>query len=91
MTYKEIEAKVKELKEMKVMMEELKDQIAALEDEVKAEMEAQKTDTLLAGPFKVTWKPYTSSRFDSNAFKATHAELYKQYSKKFTTKRFTVA
>ena len=91
MTNKEIEAKLKELKEMKVLMEELKDQITGLEDEIKAEMTAQDTDTLRAGAFKATWKPYTSSRFDSTAFKATHAELYKQYSKAVTTKRFLVA
>ena len=91
MTAKEIEAKLKELKEMKVLMEELKDQITGLEDEIKAEMTAQDTDTLRAGAFKATWKPYTSSRFDSSAFKKTHAELYKQYSREIVTKRFLVA
>lgn len=91
MTYKEIEAKLKELKELKVLAEELKDQIETLEDQVKAEMTEQKTDTLKAGAFKATWKPYTSNRFDSGAFKKTHAELYKQYCKATVTKRFTVA
>ena len=41
MTYKEIEAKLKELKELKVLAEELKDQIETLEDQVKAEMTEQ--------------------------------------------------
>lgn len=91
MTNKEITAKVQELKELKVLAEELKNQITALEDEVKAEMTAQNTDTLLAGAFKVTWKTYTSSRFDSSAFKKTHEELYKQYTKEYTAKRFLVA
>ena len=91
MTYKEIEAKLKELKELKIMQEELNDQITELEDAIKAEMTAQNTDTLRAGAFKATWKPYTSSRFDSSAFKKTHEELYKQYSKETVTKRFLVA
>ena len=91
MTYKEIEAKLKELKELKIMQEELNDQIEELEDAIKAEMTAQNTDTLRAGAFKATWKPYTSSRFDSSAFKKTHEELYKQYSKETVTKRFLVA
>ena len=91
MTNKEIEAKLKELKELKVLQEELKDQIEALEDAIKAEMTAQDTDTLRAGAFKATWKPYTSNRFDSSAVKKTHEELYKQYSKAVTTKRFLVA
>ena len=91
MTNREIEAKLKELKEMKVLKDELEDQIKELEDAIKAEMTAQDTDTLRAGAFKATWKPYTSSRFDSSAFKQTHEELYKQYSKQITTKRFLVA
>ena len=91
MTNKEIEAKLKELKEMKVLKDELEDQIKALEDAIKAEMTTQDTDTLRAGAFKATWKPYTSSRFDGSAFKKTHEELYKQYCKEITTKRFLVA
>lgn len=91
MTNKEIEAKLKELKEMKVLKDELEDQIKELEDAIKAEMTAQDTDTLRAGAFKATWKPYTSSRFDGSAFKKTHEELYKQYCKEITTKRFLVA
>ena len=91
MTNKEIEAKLKELKELKVMAEELKDQIAGLEDEIKQEMTAQDTDTLRAGAFKATWKPYTSNKFDSKAFKSTHSELYSQYCKAVEIKRFLVA
>lgn len=91
MTYKELEAKAKELKELKLMAEELADQIAALESEVKAEMTAENKDTLLLGTVKITWKSYTSTRFDGKAFKQTHEELYKQYSKTYETKRFSVA
>lgn len=91
MTYKELEAKAKELKELKMMAEELADQIAELEGEVKAEMAAENKDTLLLGTVKITWKAYTSNRFDSKSFKATHEELYKQYCKEMVTKRFTVA
>ncbi len=91
MTYKELEAKAKELKELKIMAEELADQIAELESEVKAEMTAENKDTLLVGTVKITWKTYTSTRFDGKAFKQTHEELYKQYSKTYETKRFSVA
>ncbi len=91
MTYKELEAKAKELKELKLMAEELADQIAELENEVKAEMTAENKDTLLLGTVKITWKSYTSSRFDSKAFKSTHSELYTQYCKEIVSKRFTVA
>lgn len=91
MTYKELEAKAKELKELKLMAEELADQITALESEVKDAMTAENKDTLLLGAVKITWKAYTSTRFDGKAFKLTHEDLYKQYCKTYETKRFTVA
>ena len=47
-------------------------------------------ETLLAGAFKVTWTPYTSSRFDSTRFKKEHAELAAAYTKTTTTRRFSV-
>ena len=83
--------KVTELKELKTMAEELADRITELEDDVKAEMTARDTDKLIIGAFKITWTRYTSSRFDSKAFKATHAELYEQYSKPIEARRFMVA
>jgi len=41
--------------------------------------------------FKLRYKTVVSSRFDSKAFKATHEELYKQYSKPTECRRFSVA
>ena len=91
MTQKEIEKKVAELKEYKRLAEDLDTQITALENEIKAEMEAQDTDTLITALFRVTWKVITSRRFDSNAFKATHKELYEQYLRPQESRRFVVA
>jgi len=47
-------------------------------------------ETLLAGAFKVTWTPYTSTRFDSARFKKEHAELAEAYTKTMTSRRFSV-
>ena len=83
-----MEPKVKELLELKRMKEELENEITALEDEIKNRMGEE--ETLLAGAFKVTWTPYTTSRFDSARFKKDHAELAAAYTKTPTTRRFTV-
>ena len=91
MTQKEIEGKIAELKEYKRLAEDLDAQITALENEIKAEMEVQNTDTLITSLFKVTWKVITSKRFDSSAFRTTHAELYEQYLRPQESKRFLVA
>ena len=83
-----METKVKELLELKRMKEELEAEIAGMEDEIKSIMGDE--ETLLAGAFKVTWTPYTSSRFDSARFKKDYAELAAAYTKTTTTRRFTV-
>ena len=84
-----MENKVKELLELKRMKEELEAEIATMEDEIKSVMGEE--ETLLAGAFKVTWTPYTSSRFDSARFKKDHADLAAQYTKTSTVKRFSIA
>ena len=67
-----METKVKELLELKRMKEELEAEITSMEDEIKQVMGDE--ETLLAGAFKVTWTPYTSTRFDSARFKKEHAD-----------------
>ena len=91
MSINEITAKVKELKELKAMAEELAAEITAIEDSIKADMNEKGIDEMQVDVFKIRYKTVTSSRFDSAAFKATHSELYNQYQKQTTTRRFTVA
>ena len=83
-----MEAKIKELLELKRMREELDAEITSQEDAIKSIMGDD--ETLLAGAFKVTWTPYTSTRFDSARFKQEHAELAAAYTKTTTVRRFTV-
>jgi len=91
MLMKDLSAKVRELKELKVMAEELAAEISTIEDDVKAHMDAQGVDEMTVDVFKVRYKAVTSNRFDTTAFKATHAELYGQYTKQTTMRRFSVA
>ena len=88
MSNQSMEVKVKELLELKRMKEELEAEIAAVEDEIKKVMGEE--ETLIAGAFKVSWTPYTSSRFDSTRFKKEHADLAMAYTKTTTTRRFSV-
>lgn len=86
-----LKTKVRELKELKAMQEELNAEITSIEDEIKAEMLSQGTDEITVDVFKIRYKTVESKRFDSSAFKATHADLYNQYTKTTTCKRFSVA
>lgn len=83
-----MECKVKELLELKRLREELDAEITSLEDCIKAVM--GNAETLTAGAFKVTWTPYTSTRFDSARFKQDHAELAAAYTKTTTSRRFSI-
>ncbi len=87
----ELSSKVRELKELKIMADELAAEITTLEDDIKAEMTARGTEELTVDIFKVRWVPVTSRRFDTTAFKTTHKELYEQYAKETVSRRFTVA
>jgi len=90
MTVQELTKTVRDLKELKAMAADLSAEITTLEDTLKAEMTARNTDEMTVDVFKVRWTLVTSNRFDSNAFKATHADLYHQYSKPVETRRFSI-
>ena len=88
MSTNEIQSKARELKELKLMQEELAAEISAIEDTLKAAMGEQ--EELVCGEYKLTYQTVTSSRFDSTRFKKEHAELAAAYTKTTTTRRFSV-
>ena len=87
----ELDAKVNSLRELRNFQAKLKSEITAIEDEIKAEMLEKNTDVLVGKNCMVTWKTVCSSRFDSAAFKLTHADLFAQYSKATTSRKFVIA
>ena len=84
----EIQSKARELKELKTMKEELENEIAAIEDALKAAMGEQ--EEMFCGEYKLTYQTVSTSRFDSTAFKKEHAELAAAYTKSTTYRRFSV-
>lgn len=90
MTAQELTKTVRDLKELKAMASDLTAEITTLEDILKAELTARNTDELTVDVFKIRWTSIISNRFDSAAFKFTHADLYKQYSKSVETRRFSI-
>ena len=91
MSTKDLQTKVKELKELQRLSEELAAEITSIQDEIKAEMLSRHTDELNAGEYKVRWKEVVSNRFDSTAFKTMHNDLYSQFVRQTISKRFTIA
>jgi predicted phage-related endonuclease len=83
-----MESKIKELMELKRMKEEIEAEIAAAEDEIKGVMGDE--ETLLAGAFKVDWKPVITCRIDTAALKKMMPEIAERFMKQTTTRRFCV-
>ena len=87
----ELAKQVRDLKELKLMAEELAIEIAHIEDVIKAEMTALNVNELEVDIFKIRWTPVKTPRFDKTAFKKVYSELYNQFTKIIETKRFSIA
>ena len=91
MSTNEITAKVRKLKRLQAKAAELDNEIKTVQDELKAELAAANVEEMNAGIFKIRYTTVTSNRFDSKAFKSALPDLYKQYTKQTTSRRFVVA
>ena len=91
MSINELSAKAKELKELKALAAQIADEISTIEDLIKQTMTAEGKEEIVTDMFTLRYTTVKSRRFDSTAFKKTHGDLYDQYTKETTTKRFSVA
>lgn len=87
----ELNSKVKELRELRRMADELAAEIEALTDTIKAEMTARDVDELTGADWKATWKNVTSTRLDTTALKKALPDVAERFSKTSTTRRFVLA
>ncbi len=91
MSKHELTAKIRELKELQQIIDEATAEVEAIRNAIKAEMTAQNVEEMTVDVFKVRWQTVTSNRFDTTAFKKTHADLYAQYTRPQESRRFTIA
>lgn len=89
MNTKEIGTMLKEYRSLKDLQNELAEELAALEDEIKAAM--GDNEEISADGIKARWSRYTTQRFDTKTFKAEHGVMYAQYVKAVPAQRFQVA
>ena len=84
-----MESKVKELQELVRMQEELEAEIEAAKDEIKAAMGSE--EVMQAGSYRVTYKAVTSTRIDTAKLRKELPEVWTEYGKTSTTRRFAIA
>ncbi len=87
----ELDSKIKELRELRRMADELQQEIDGLTDQIKAEMTARNVDTLTGADWKATWKAVTTNRLDSTALKKELPDIAARYTKASTSRRFVLA
>ena len=87
----EITSKIDALKDLENLIEEAKAEAEALRDEIKAEMLSRNTEEMEAGQYIVRWTSVLTQRFDSTAFKKVMPDVYKEYTKQVSSRRFSIA
>lgn len=91
MSINEMDSKIKELRELRRMADELAGEIESITDSIKTHMDAEGVDTISGTDWKVTYKAVTSSRIDTSALKKALPDVVERFSKTTTTRRFCVA
>ena len=91
MSINEMDSKIKELRELRRMADELTAEMESITDSIKRHMDAEGVDTLNGTDWKVTYKAVTSSRLDTTALKKALPDLAAQFTKTITARRFCIA
>lgn len=91
MTEKMIENRVKKLQAIEARQKELEAAAEAIRTELKADLEQKGVDELKTKNFVLRWKEIISNRIDSKALKAALPDVYGQFCRATTSRRFTIA
>lgn len=84
-----IDEVIREIKEYQAMQDELKKQLEALKEDAVKYLEAHEIDEYLSDAGKITYREVISNRFDSTSFKKDFGDIYEEYTRKTSSKRFT--
>lgn len=91
MSINEMDSKIKELRELRRMADELAAEMETIQDSIKAHMDTEGVDTISGTDWRVTYKAVTSSRIDTAALKKALPDVVERFSKTTTARRFCIA
>ena len=89
MDINEMESKARELRQLQALIEEAQQEAEAIKDAIKAAIGDSKS--VVAGEYKITWKPVTSARIDASALRKALPDVAAAFTKETTVRRFCVA
>jgi predicted phage-related endonuclease len=86
-----MEAKIEQLQELELLMDEVKSEMELIKDELKSEMKKRNTEEMVVGKYIVRWTEVLSSRFDATKFKKRFPNMYQTYTKQVSSRRFSIS
>ena len=86
-----LQNRVMKLKEIEAQQKALEEQAEKIRQEIRADMEAKQVEEMQAGSFIIRWKTVFGSRLDGKALKAALPEIYSQFCRSTSSRRFTIA
>ena len=89
MNTREIESKVRELRQLQALIDEAQAEAEAIKDAIKAAM--GDSEALRVGEYSITWKPVTTARIDTGALKKALPDVAAAFTREVTARRFCVA
>lgn len=91
MTERMIENRIKKLSALEEQIAQLQEQAEGIKTELKADLDEKGVQELKTKNFLIRWKEIVSNRLDGKALKAALPEIYNQYYRPTSSRRFTVA
>ena len=89
MSTKELESKVRELRQLQALIEEAQAEAESIKDTIKAAM--GDSEALQVGEYRITWKAVTTARIDTSALRKALPDVAAAFTRETTTRRFCVA
>lgn len=91
MTEKQIENRIKKLQAIEAQQKTLEEQAEAIRTELKQELEGKGLNEMKTKNFMIRWKEIVSNRLDGKALKASFPDIYNQFCRQSSSRRFTIA
>lgn len=85
-----IVSKIEQLQELDNLIAEARAEAEKIKDELKNEMMKRNTEEMKAGKYIVRWTEVLSERFDSTNFKKLFPEIYQNFTKQVSSRRFSI-
>lgn len=89
MSTREIESKVRELRQLQALIEEAQAEADTIREAIKAHM--GDAEELRAGKYRITWKAVKASRIDTTALRKALPDVAQAFTRETITRRFCVA